>query len=122
MSMMPATRVAPGASSPFGPPPEPPPPPPAGPRRLILYYRQERHEVSERFVIGRGSKGVDLTVRDPNVSRQHVMVEKLNDRYFIVDMGSTNGIEFNGNRVQRKELGDGDLINLCGHELRFVYE
>ena len=120
--MVPATRATPAAQAPYGRPPEPPPPPPAGAARLYIYYQNERHEIPDRFVIGRGSKGVDLTVRDPNVSRQHVMVEKLHDKFYIVDMGSTNGIEFHGNRVQRKELGDGDLIDLCGHELRFAYE
>jgi pSer/pThr/pTyr-binding forkhead associated (FHA) protein len=107
------------------------PPPPPGPsgmmggglKRLVLYYRGQRHEVNkDRFIIGRGKQSSDLTIKDPNVSRQHAMIENLNGQYFMVDMGSTNGIEFNGQRLQRKPVASGDVFNICDHELRFVLE
>jgi hypothetical protein len=92
-------------------------------RRLVLYYRGQRHEVNkDRFIIGRGKQSSDLTIKDPNVSRQHAMIENLNGQYFMVDMGSTNGIEFNGQRLQRKPIASGDVFNICDHELRFVFE
>jgi len=75
----------------------------------------------DRFIIGRGKQSSDLTIKDPNVSRQHAMVELLNGQYFMVDMGSTNGIEFNGQRIARKVVGDGDVFRICDHELRFSY-
>ena len=107
----------------------PPPPPPAGgagPAQsygsLSIFYAGERYPVTkDRFVIGRGKQSSDLTIKDPNVSRQHAMVEFLNGQYYIVDMGSTNGIEFNGQRVQRKVINDSDLFKVCDHELRFSY-
>jgi len=49
------------------------------------------------------------------------MVELLNGQYYMVDMGSTNGIEFNGQRIARKVVGDGDVFRICDHELRFTY-
>jgi pSer/pThr/pTyr-binding forkhead associated (FHA) protein len=106
----------------------PPMPPPPGAmvgngKRLVLYYRGQRHEVNkDRFIIGRGKQSSDLTIKDPNVSRQHAMIECLNGQYFMVDMGSTNGIEFNGQRLQRKPIASGDVFNICDHELRFVLE
>ena len=36
------------------------------------------------------------------MSRQHAMVEFLNGQYYMVDMGSTNGVEYNGQRIARK--------------------
>lgn len=91
--------------------------------KLVLYYRGQRHEVNkDRFIIGRGKQSSDLTIKDPNVSRQHAMIECLNGQYFMVDMGSTNGIEFNGQRLQRKPIASGDVFNICDHELRFVLE
>lgn len=102
----------------------PPPPPPAAPAAtgLSIYYGGERYTVTkDRFVIGRGKQSSDLTIKDPNVSRQHAMVEFLNGQYYIVDMGSTNGVEFNGQRVQRKVINDGDFFKVCDHELRFSY-
>jgi neural Wiskott-Aldrich syndrome protein len=101
----------------------PQPPAQAGGGRLVLYYRGQRHEITkDRFIIGRGKQSSDLTIRDPNVSRQHAMVECLNGQYFMVDMGSTNGIEFGGQRLQRKPITSGDQFNICDHELRFVVE
>ena len=114
-------------------PPPPPPatntsrgaPPPLGnagrPSQLYIYYMGERFQVTkERFIIGRGKQSSDLTIKDPNVSRQHAMVEFLNGQYYIVDMGSTNGVEYNGQRVQRRVINDGDTFRVCDHELRFA--
>jgi pSer/pThr/pTyr-binding forkhead associated (FHA) protein len=36
-------------------------------------------------------------------------------------MGSTNGVEFNGQRVARKVINEGDSFKVCDHELRFSY-
>ncbi len=111
-----------------GPPPMPrqPGPPPAAPSRapgqLSIYYSGERFPITkDRFIIGRGKQSSDLTIKDPNVSRQHAMVEFLNGQYYVVDMGSTNGVEFNGQRIQRKVVNEGDVFRVCDHELRFSY-
>ena len=99
-----------------------PPPQMAGPR-LYMHYRGQQIEVNkDRFIIGRGKQSSDLTIKDPNVSRQHAMIECLNGQYFMVDMGSTNGIEYNGQRLQRKPIAAGDVFNICDHELRFSVE
>ncbi|HLV21735.1 MAG TPA: FHA domain-containing protein [Polyangiaceae bacterium] len=137
-SRRPPTPPPPSAQR-SGPPPAPrgaPPPPmprsmpPAAPARstssapamLGIYYLGERIAVNkDRFIIGRGKQSSDLTIKDPNVSRQHAMVEFVNGQYFIVDMGSTNGIEFNGQRVQRKIINEGDVFKVCDHELHFSY-
>jgi pSer/pThr/pTyr-binding forkhead associated (FHA) protein len=106
--------------------PPPPPPPGAGAHvpasALSIYYAGERFPVNkDRFIIGRGKQSSDLTIKDPNVSRQHAMVEFLNGQYYMVDMGSTNGIEYNGQRVQRKVINEGDVFKVCDHELRFSF-
>jgi len=111
-----------------GPPPMPrsiPPPPAAAAHysgTLSIHYQGERFPVNkDRFIIGRGKQSSDLTIKDPNVSRQHAMIEFLNGQYYIVDMGSTNGVEYNGQRVQRKVINEGDSFKVCDHELRFSY-
>ena len=75
----------------------------------------------DRFIIGRGKQSSDMTIKDPNVSRQHEMVEFLNGQYYMVDMGSTNGVEYNGQRIARKAIAEGDLFRICDHEVRFSY-
>lgn len=89
---------------------------------LSILYQGDRHGVTkDRFVIGRGKQSSDLTLKDPNVSRQHAMIEFQNGVYFMVDMGSTNGVEYNGQRIARKQIAEGDVFRICDHELRFTY-
>jgi hypothetical protein len=89
---------------------------------LTLIYQGERHHVNkDRYVIGRGKQSSDLTLKDPNVSRQHAMIEFQNGVFFMVDMGSTNGVEFNGQRIARKQIGEGDVFRICDHDLFFTY-
>jgi hypothetical protein len=128
----------------------PPPPPPAGASRkpgppplqggrsapparggsshptgmnLTIHYQGEAFQVTkDRFIIGRGKQSSDLTIKDPNVSRQHAMIEFSGGQYYIVDMGSTNGVEYHGQRVQRKVINEGDTFKVCDHELNFTYD
>jgi hypothetical protein len=89
---------------------------------LSIIYQGEKYSVAkDRFVIGRGKQSSDLTLKDPNVSRQHAMVEYQNGVYFMVDMGSTNGVEYNGQRIARKQIAEGDVFRICDHDLRFTY-
>jgi hypothetical protein len=113
-------------SMPPAPPPpgaRPVPPPIASPgMRLTISYQGESFPVTkDRFIIGRGKQSSDLTIKDPNVSRQHAMIEFTNGQYYIVDMGSTNGVEYNGQRVQRKVISEGDSFRVCDHELKFSF-
>ncbi|HTQ07531.1 MAG TPA: FHA domain-containing protein [Polyangiaceae bacterium] len=95
---------------------------PAG-MNLTIHYQGEAFQVTkDRFIIGRGKQTSDLTIKDPNVSRQHAMIEFSSGQYYIVDMGSTNGVEFNGQRVQRKVINEGDTFRVCDHELVFTYD
>jgi hypothetical protein len=96
--------------------------PGSGSAQLSIIYQGERMAVTkDRFVIGRGKQSSDLTLKDPNVSRQHAMIEYQNGVYFMVDMGSTNGVEYNGQRIARKQIAEGDVFRICDHDLRFTY-
>jgi hypothetical protein len=89
---------------------------------LTLLYNGARHSITkDRFVIGRGKQSSDLTLKDPNVSRQHAMVEFQNGIYFMVDMGSTNGVAINGQRIARKQISEGDVFRICDHDIQFTY-
>jgi hypothetical protein len=89
---------------------------------LTLVYNGERYPITkDRFVIGRGKQSSDLTLKDPNVSRQHALIEFHNGVYFMVDMGSTNGVAFNGQRIARRQIAEGDVFRICDHDLQFTY-
>ena len=71
-----------------------------------------------RIVIGR-SRDCDVQLADANVSRRHAELRQEGASYWIVDLGSTNGVEVNGKRVKRAKLSDGDTITLGSTEVAF---
>jgi len=89
---------------------------------LFLLFNGQRYRIDkDKFVIGRGSQMTDLTIRDGNISRKHCVVMHRSGNYFIKDLDSTNGIEFNGKRIEHKRVEEGDTFYLCDYELRFTY-
>jgi hypothetical protein len=87
--------------------------------RALLKIGGKRHELGpEPVVIGRSSE-CDITVEDPNVSRRHAEVRREDGGWWIVDLGSTNGIEVNGKRVDRARLEPDDQVTLGRTELTF---
>jgi hypothetical protein len=119
----PSTR--PSASRPAVPPPVPPPVPMAADAPvppLCLIFGNQRHIIDkEQFIIGRGAKSSDLAIRDGNVSRKHAAVVRRNGAYYIKDLGSTNGIDFQGTRIDNKKIEEGDVFSICEYQLRFTY-
>ncbi|HEY0708619.1 MAG TPA: FHA domain-containing protein [Polyangia bacterium] len=89
---------------------------------LYLFFQSQKYLVDkDQFIIGRGSKSSDLPIRDGNISRKHAAVVRRNGSYFIKDLGSTNGIDYNGVRIDNKRIEEGDVFNICDYELRFTY-
>ncbi len=44
-----------------------------------------------------------------------------NGTFYIKDLGSTNGIDYKGMRIDNKRIDEGDVFHLCDYELRFTY-
>jgi len=55
-----------------------------------------------------------ITCNDPWASTRHASLKRTFGRWFIEDLGSRNGTSVNGERVSRRPLEDGDLIE-TGH-------
>jgi hypothetical protein len=70
------------------------------------------HEVTSRRVLLGRSRECDIRISDGNVSRRHAELVQEGATYWLVDLGSTNGTELNGERVERAKLSDGDRILL----------
>ncbi len=72
----------------------------------------------DRMVIGRDADN-DIPVASEFISRHHVQISYYNDAYWVSDLKSTNGTYVNGNRVQKHQLADKDVIALGHHRLIF---
>jgi hypothetical protein len=101
------------------PEPEPEPtPPPQRERAVVLWDGRDLSLDQGVTVIGRSS-GCDIVVDDPNVSRRHAEIRRLGEGYSLVDLGSTNGTEVNGQRVGETSLMNGDVIGVGTTRLTF---
>ena len=61
--------------------------------------------------IGRNSKN-QIRLDDPSVSGHHALIRRVNDRFWIVDLDSTNGTFVNGRRVSEAVIVNGDVVSL----------
>jgi FHA domain-containing protein len=86
---------------------------------VTLDANGKQHTVDRpSIVIGR-SKDCDIRLTDPNVSRRHAEVRQEGAAYWILDLGSTNGLTVNGRRQQRAQLQNEDRITVGSTELVF---
>jgi FHA domain len=90
---------------------------------LFLIFGNQRYVVDkEQFIIGRGNKSSDLPIRDGNISRKHAVVIRRNGQYYIKDLGSTNGIDYKGDRIEGKKIEEGDVFSICEYQLKFTFK
>jgi hypothetical protein len=72
-------------------------------------------------VIGR-SRDCDITLDDANVSRHHAEVRPSGGSWIVRDLGSTNGVKVNGQRVdpaRAQSLRPGDVLEIGTSRLTF---
>ena len=102
------------------PPPTPEAPMPEPVREVVtLTVAGRAHEVTKPSVVLGRSREADLRVADVNVSRRHAELRQEGATYWIVDLGSTNGLEVNGKRTDRARMRDGDRITIGSTEIVF---
>jgi hypothetical protein len=121
----PPTQRPPAYGQPNAPPPLPGAqraPAPGGQPSLFVIFNGQKIPINKpEFVIGRGSKTADLPIKDGNISRRHAAVVWEHGSFWMKDLGSTNGVEYAGQRVEQKQIGEGDIFQICDYELRFTY-
>ncbi len=85
-------------------------------QQLVLEVNGTRHALTPPgLVIGRGTEA-DLRINDPGISRRHAEIRVEGSgpsmRLQIVDLGSTNGILVNGQKVREAALREGSRIEM----------
>jgi len=66
--------------------------------------------------------GNTVVLSDPAVSRKHIGIRRVNGKYELADLGSTNGVYVNGHRMAKKLLEAGDIMRVGNTEMVFRVE
>ena len=96
-------------------------PPPEAVREQVTLTLEGRviPITTSRVVLGR-SRECDVRLDDVNASRRHCeVVQDAPTSWSVVDLGSTNGTELNGRRIDRAQLADGDRITVGSTDIVF---
>jgi len=89
------------------------------PEVVTLDADGKQHRIDKGSVVIGRSKDCDIRLADPNVSRRHAELRHEGSAYWILDLGSTNGLTVNGRRQQRAQLNNEDRITVGSTELTF---
>ncbi len=73
----------------------------------------------ETTTIGRGSDN-SICLADPTVSRNHARVSFRQNDWTLEDLGSANGVNLGGKRVERVILKSGDVFQIGGATFSFL--
>ena len=120
----PVPATTPGATmvyKPQGPPTQAATPGELGvePEVITLDANGTKHTIDKDSVVIGRSRDCDIRLPDPNVSRRHAELRQEGAAYWILDLGSTNGLTVNGRRQRRAKLENEDRITVGSTELVF---
>ncbi len=73
-----------------------------------------------RSIIGR--RNADVVLRDPRVSRQHAAIEVYRDRILVKDLGSSNGTQVNGRKIEVEMVSAGSRIRIGDTTLELLVQ
>ena len=91
---------------------------------LIHQDQQPLREIrlyKARTLIGRAS-ACEIQLSSSGVSRKHALITREGTAFFIEDLGSTNAVFLNNEKIQRAELKHGDRLSIHHFVLDFVEE
>jgi len=90
----------------------------------IRVYRG--NELIQQFELGEDQVSIGRTdintivLPDEGISRQHAAIEYENGHYFIVDLGSQNGVFLNNEKVEKGQLKYWDEIQIHNFVIKFM--
>jgi len=86
----------------------------------LPYRVRDSYSLNGTLSLGRSSEN-DVVIKDPFVSKRHLIITKDEEEYFIEDLGSSNGTYVNKQLlVDAAKLINGDIIKIGDLEFIFV--
>ncbi len=85
----------------------------------MLMFGNKSYPMVSKITLGRGSTNT-IVIDNSLASRQHAIIQKIKDAYFICDMKSTNGTFLNGKKIKPDKyvkLKQGDVITIGKSDL-----
>ena len=73
----------------------------------------------DRLTVGRRPES-DIFLDDVTVSRDHAILVRRNDDYYLDDLGSLNGTYVNRSRIESHRLTHGDELQIGKYKLAFL--
>lgn len=95
-------------------------------RGATLVIRAGGGRAGESFALERGRMTVgrrpdsDVFLDDVTVSRDHAVIVRRGDDYYLDDCGSLNGTYVNRHRIESQRLSDGDELQIGKYKLAFL--
>jgi hypothetical protein len=87
-----------------------------------IWVQREGHAAIElegvRFTVGRDPR-CEIVIPSPRVSREHAAVIVDGDGVLVTDLNSSNGTFFNGQRVMKHIVSDGDVVQFGNEKITF---
>ena len=85
------------------------------PRIVVASGPRKGEEITlhdEKTTIGRDDNA-EVTIDEPSASRRHALIVNRRGRFFLLDLGTTNGTYFNGLlHGDERRLSDGDRFQI----------
>ncbi|MGN6378119.1 MAG: FhaA domain-containing protein [Gaiellales bacterium] len=116
--LSPPPAAVPSSTMIYAPEPEPEPEPQPVEQAVLEWNGGSLSLTGHVTSIGRSSD-CTIVLSDPNVSRRHAEIRHIGEGYSLIDLGSTNGTEVNGQRIVETALMNGDVINVGQTKLTF---
>jgi pSer/pThr/pTyr-binding forkhead associated (FHA) protein len=73
------------------------------------------------MLVGRHAE-CDFQLHSGKISRRHCVIARVDDRLLVRDLGSTNGVRINGERVEEGQLRHGDEVAFGNFRYRVSIE
>lgn len=86
-----------------------------------LLFNEKSIPLTAKISIGR-SETNDVVIDDTMASREHAIIQKIKEDYFIKDLNSTNGTYVNNQKVPKDKyikINSNDIIKIGRSELTF---